>query len=189
MLQARDGTLLPARALSDGTLRFLGLAVLELDPRSGSVICLEEPENGIHPEKISSILGLLQDIATDVEYPDAEDNPLRQVISNTHSPSVVQQVPEDSLLMAELQEDIDEYGNFFKKAVFIPLSNTWRTRIDKDTPTTSIGKLLVYLNPVEIFPNEDQSYDVFNEGVKVEKRVIDREDVRKGMQLEIFHDF
>ena len=124
MLRTRDNTTLPARALSDGTLRFLGLAILELDPRSGSVICLEEPENGIHPEKIPSILRLLQDIATDINFEVGDDNPLRQVITNTHSPSVVQQVPEDSLLMAELREDIDEYGNFFKKAVFTPLDDS-----------------------------------------------------------------
>ena len=35
MLRTRDNTTLPARALSDGTLRFLGLAILELDARSG----------------------------------------------------------------------------------------------------------------------------------------------------------
>ncbi len=51
LLRSRDGTVFPARSLSDGTLRFLGLSVLELDRKSGGVVCLEEPENGIHPEK------------------------------------------------------------------------------------------------------------------------------------------
>ena len=189
MLRTRDNTIFPARALSDGTLRFLGLAVLELDARSGSVICLEEPENGIHPEKISSILRLLQDIATDINYQIGEDNPLRQVIINTHSPAVVQQVPEDSLLMAEIREDIDGYGNFFKKAVFTPLDNTWRTRLEKDLPTTSLGHLLAYLNPIEkgnIYA-DDEDNSIEN---KIKKRVIDREDVKKSQtgQLDMFHD-
>ena len=188
MLQTRDNTTFPARALSDGTLRFLGLAVLELDTRSGSVICLEEPENGIHPEKISSILMLLQDIATDINYPVAEDNPLRQVITNTHSPSVVQQVPEDSLLMAELRESIDQYGKIFKKAVFTPLANTWRTRLVKDVPTTSLGYLLTYLNPVA--KEDPEAYDANSLENKIKKRVIDREDVKKsqGKQLSIPYD-
>ncbi len=185
MLRTRDNTTLPARALSDGTLRFLGLAILELDARSGSVICLEEPENGIHPEKISAILRLLQDIATDINYEVGDDNPLRQVITNTHSPLVVQRVPEDSLLMAELREDIDEYGNFFKKAVFTPLDNTWRTRIEKHVPTTSLGHLLAYLNPTEKEDSEVDETSILER--KIKKRVIDRDDVKKsqGWQLNI----
>ena len=39
----RDGTPHPARALSDGTLRFLALSVLESDPTMQGVLCLEEP--------------------------------------------------------------------------------------------------------------------------------------------------
>ena len=52
------------------------------------------------------MLRLLQDIATDTDSPVDEENPLRQVIINTHSPSVVLQTPEDSLLVAELVEGI-----------------------------------------------------------------------------------
>jgi predicted ATPase len=83
----RYGTVHPARSLSDGTLRFLALAVLKIDPEFKGLICLEEPENGIHPERIPAILRLLQDIATHIRYPIGTDNPLRQVIVNTHSPA------------------------------------------------------------------------------------------------------
>ena len=38
-----------ASALSDGTLRFLALTVMEADPKSRRLLCLEEPENGMHP--------------------------------------------------------------------------------------------------------------------------------------------
>ena len=88
----RDGTNHPARSLSDGTLRFLALAVLELDPNTGGVLCFEEPENGIHPGRIPAILQLLQDIATDPQEPVDDTNPLRQVIVNTHSPALVAEV-------------------------------------------------------------------------------------------------
>ena len=56
MMTGQEGTELPARALSDGTLRFLALSVLELDPETPGLICLEEPENGIHPDRIPAML-------------------------------------------------------------------------------------------------------------------------------------
>ena len=111
-VSSRDGTPHPARALSDGTLRFLALAVLEFDREAQGLLCLEEPENGVHPERIPVMLKLLQDIATDTEEPIGPDNPLRQVIVNTHSPAVVLQVPEDSLLITELRETIQDDRRF-----------------------------------------------------------------------------
>lgn len=93
-----------ARALSDGTLRFLALTVLELDPDTSGVWCLEEPENGIHPARIPIILRLLQDIAMDVEQQQGPGNPMRQVIINTHSPTVVAEVPDDTLVMAQTRQ-------------------------------------------------------------------------------------
>ncbi len=109
-VEGRDGTTYPARALSDGTLRFLALAVLSLDPDPRGVICMEEPENGIHPERIPAMIQLLRDLTADVEAVqfEAKTNPLRQVIINTHSPSVVMQVPEASLLMAEEIERVQD---------------------------------------------------------------------------------
>lgn len=105
-VRTRDGTIHSARDLSDGTLRFLALAVMEFDPHSGGLLCLEEPENGIHPRRIPVMLQLLQDIATDTDSPCDEGNPLRQVIVNTHSPLVFQQVQDDSVLLAELVEGV-----------------------------------------------------------------------------------
>lgn len=89
MVRERDGVPIPAQSLSDGTLRFLVLATLSLDPEAVGVICLEEPENGIHPDRIPAIVQLLRDIAVDPECPMDDTNPLRQVIVNTHSPGVV----------------------------------------------------------------------------------------------------
>jgi predicted ATPase len=143
-IKDREGTSHPARALSDGTLRFLALAILELDPETEGLLCLEEPENGIHPERIPAMLRLLQDIATDVNAPVGTDNPLRQVIINTHSPVVVGQVPEDSLLVAELKETI-RYGQRFKRVCFSFLPGTWRAKAEGSV--VSRGELLAYLNP------------------------------------------
>lgn len=180
MVRFKDGSFFPARALSDGTLRFLGLTVLEQDTRSGSVICLEEPENGIHPDKIAAILLLLQDISTDTSYPSDEENPLRQIILNTHSPLVVQQVPEESLLMAESRtRKVADSGVLEQTVNFVPLTNTWRTKIpNQNSETVSLGKLLSYLGSpsrLEKASKPAASGDFsFNN-----KRVIDRSDVSK----------
>ncbi len=161
-----EGTFHPARALSDGTLRFLALAVLESDPHIQGVLCLEEPENGIHPARIPAILQLLRDIAVDTQEPVGEDNPLRQVIVNTHSPAVFQQVPDESVVFVKAREDLDAEGRCYKKAHFLCLSDTWRNMSED----AALGDLLPYLNPV--LPKK------YAEAAR-KKRVVDRDDMRQ----------
>ena len=156
----------PAKALSDGTLRFLALAVLELDPNAQGVLCLEEPENGIHPERIPAILRLLKDIAVDLNQPVADDNPLRQIIINTHSPVVVQQVEDNDLLAAEFKGE---------GVSFSCLPDTWRTK--SGTPIVSRGIIGIYLNPSGAQMSED--LELRNtKGKTVRRRVIDRDDLQ-----------
>lgn len=146
MVTDRNGTPYPARALSDGTLRFLALAAIEADPEMKGMICLEEPENGIHPDRIGPMLQLLEDIAVDTQEPVDEDNPLRQVIVNTHSPAVVRRVPEDSLLVAEAREGMDGEHRFVRTE-FRWLPDTWRAEHHRDVSPVALGKLLAYLDP------------------------------------------
>jgi predicted ATPase len=180
----RDGTPHPARALSDGTLRFLALAVIELDPAADRLLCLEEPENGVHPERIPAILDLLQDISTDLQEPVGDDNPLRQVIVNTHSPLVVRLVPEDALLVAEPRETLRE-GRRFTRVSFSCLPGTWRTEAPEGPSTVSRGKLLAYLNPT---PAEPERHEPELEPLKAPirpRRVIDRPDLQRLLPLGI----
>lgn len=177
----RDGTAHPARALSDGTLRFLALAVLELDPEAKGLVCLEEPENGIHPERIPAMLALLQDIATDVDEPIGPDNPLRQVIINTHAPAVVGQVLDDSLLVAELKETVQDTQRF-KRLSFSCLPDTWRAKAG-GTSSVLRGKLLAYLNPIlPAGAEDDLSTEDGQSGSKSaragKRRVVDRPDLQ-----------
>lgn len=161
----KNKTSYPARALSDGTLRFLALAVIELDPTAQGVICLEEPENGIHPTRISAILKLLEAIAVDAAMEVGADNPLRQVIINTHSPSVVGQVADEDLLVAEIKA-----GGVH----FSCLPDTWRDK-KCGTPTVSRGTLAAYLNPVV---GSGETIDLKLNETKPRRRVIDRTDLQ-----------
>jgi predicted ATPase len=169
MAEGRDRTPLPARALSDGTLRFLALAVLELDPRAQGLLCFEEPENGIHPERLLAMLRLLTDIAVDVNEPVDFENPLRQVIINTHSPAVVAQVPDESLLVAEPYEKVRE-GKRFQGVAFSALPGTWRSKAG--APSAARGDLLSYLSPFTLDEPGGES-----------RRVVDREDLQRLLSL------
>jgi predicted ATPase len=166
----------PARALSDGTLRFLALSVIEADPRFGGVLCLEEPENGIHPDRIKPMLSLLHEIAVDTQEPVGLDNPLRQVIVNTHSPGVVGQIKDNELLVSVPIISRNGVGQY-TRAGFRWLSDTWRSRAWPDVPTISRGALLAYLNPYL------EEREVGERGYGAEPsdrpRVIDREDMRQ----------
>lgn len=78
-----------ADALSDGTLRVLGLALMLHYPMVLGTLLLEEPENGVHPNQLPALLNLIRDIACDTKLPVDETNPLRQVCFTTHSPGLV----------------------------------------------------------------------------------------------------
>jgi len=166
----RDGAFHPARSLSDGTLRFLALAVLEASSEGG-LLCLEEPENGIHPARIEPMLRLLQDIATDTEEAVGPDNPLRQVVINTHSPSVVKLVPDHCLLVADRERQMVSEGLHVAGSSFLPLEGTWRVKGKLSQRSVPKGRLMAYLNPVPLESDRNAK--------TVGRRVIDREDVRQ----------
>jgi predicted ATPase len=174
-----DRTPHAARSLSDGTLRFLALAVLEQDPEFQGALCLEEPENGIHPARIPAMIRLLQDIATNVYEPVGRDNPLRQVIVNTHSPAVVQQVPDYALLVAQPAEMIHSDMRF-AGVRFCCLPDTWRAK-SPEAHVCKMGDLLAYLNPVIRHEGDTDEAATSNKPrngrTTKTKRVIDRPDV------------
>jgi predicted ATPase len=120
-----DGVFHPARALSDGTLRFLVLATLLEDPEARGTLCIEEPENGIHPERIPPMVRLLRDFAIDPSRAMDRDNPLRQVIVNTHSPLVFRQVELDEVVFLESVERIEGRG---RAAIVEVPEESWRAK-------------------------------------------------------------
>ncbi|QQS71670.1 MAG: AAA family ATPase [Flavobacteriales bacterium] len=101
MMEDLEGLELPASSLSDGTLRFVALATIWQDSAEHGLICFEEPENGIHPQKVDAMVDLLYEIATDAETAVDDNAPLRQVIITTHSPLVVERVDLDDLTFIE----------------------------------------------------------------------------------------
>jgi predicted ATPase len=160
--EMKDGTVHAARSLSDGTLRFLALAVLEADSVATGLLCFEEPENGIHPERVPAMLSLLNDLCVDTQEPTGPDNPLRQVIVSTHSPLIVAQVPDDSIVFAR------RVGEGREPSVgFSPLDRTWRSKAQPTVTSASKGIVLRFLQP--ILAVED-SIRVFDDSARVMDR-------------------
>ena len=127
-LEEPNGVELPARSLSEGTLRFLALAVLSEDPDARGTICMEEPENGIHPANLGAMVDLLRDLAFDPLDAPGEGNPFRQVIANTHSPSLVQLLKPEELLFATADFARRGNGQIARALCLAPLEGTWRDR-------------------------------------------------------------
>jgi predicted ATPase len=81
-----------ASALSDGTLRFISLATLFLQPQKlrPSVILVDEPELGLHPYAITMLASLVKQTAAKT-----------QVILSTQSPLLLDHFEPENVLVAE----------------------------------------------------------------------------------------
>ena len=68
----------PAARLSDGTVRFVGLLVALLHPSPPPLVCIEEPEFGLHPDAVALLAELL-----------VEASDRMQLVVTTHSDALV----------------------------------------------------------------------------------------------------
>ena len=78
----------PARVLSEGTLRMLGLLALIGSEEPPSLVGFEEPENGVHPGRIDLIAEFLKT---------RQIQGTTQYIVTTHSPRLLDTMPPESL--------------------------------------------------------------------------------------------
>jgi predicted ATPase len=83
---------MPARVLSEGTLRVLGLLALSGVKEPPALIGFEEPENGVHPRRIRDIAKILQSRA---------ESGVTQLIVTTHSPILPDHIRDKSLFVCQ----------------------------------------------------------------------------------------
>jgi len=79
----------PIEHISDGTLRYLMLSAIALNPESGYVLGIDEPENGLHPDMLNTITTLLKDTTSRNA----------QLLVATHSPLVLNAFELEDLLV------------------------------------------------------------------------------------------
>ncbi len=87
-----------ASDLSDGTLRFICLATLLLQPQLPAVILLDEPELGLHPAAINVLVALLEKCALDT-----------QILAVTQSVTLVNQLEPRQVWIAERPNGATEF--------------------------------------------------------------------------------
>ena len=69
---------IPATRLSDGTIRFIAILATLLSPSSPPLVCIEEPELGLHPDAVALLAELLVDASKRT-----------QLVVTTHSDALV----------------------------------------------------------------------------------------------------
>lgn len=79
--------------LSDGTLRFLGWAALCLAPELPPLICVDEPETGLHPRVLPVLAGLLRSASERA-----------QIIVTTHAPYFLAQFELDDIAVMRKED-------------------------------------------------------------------------------------
>ena len=87
-----SGYAIPATRLSDGTLRYLCLLAILCDPSPPPLVCIEEPELGLHPDILPTIAKLLREAAAKT-----------QLVVTTHSDILVDGLSEtpESVVVCE----------------------------------------------------------------------------------------
>lgn len=96
LLQWREGDLgltLSGADVSDGMLRFLALAVMCCNPHPPSLLCVDEPEVGLHPRVLPIVGAMLRRAARK-----------SQVIVLTHSPELLHGMPLESIGVMRREE-------------------------------------------------------------------------------------
>ncbi len=122
-LEEEGGISIPASRLSDGTLRWLSLLTILLQPDPPPLVCIEEPELGLHPDVIRPLAKLLLGASERM-----------QLVVTTHSDALIDELSETpkSVIICEKhngssvlkQLDSDQLSDWLKRYT---LGQLWRT--------------------------------------------------------------
>ncbi len=84
-----------AQHISDGSLRYLLLLTIFLNPENGNLLCIDEPEIGLHPDMTNTIAQAIKDTTLNGA----------QIIIATHSPLLLNSFELNEILIFEKDND------------------------------------------------------------------------------------
>lgn len=99
--------------LSDGTLRFIALATLFLQPQLPDTIIIDEPELGLHPFAIAKLAGLLRSAAARGT----------QVIAATQSVTLIDNFAPEDVVAVDLVEGASQFRRLNREGLATWLEN------------------------------------------------------------------
>lgn len=101
-----DGHSIPVQDVSHGSLLAIAMLTLAYLPDPPPVICIEEPERGIHPRLLRHVLDALNRLTAPEEF--GETRQKVQVVATTHSPyflDLFRDHPEDIVIAHKVGRD------------------------------------------------------------------------------------
>jgi predicted ATPase len=104
-VQERGLGMISASRLSDGTLRYLCLLAVLFDPNPAPLVCIEEPETGLHPDALALVGDALREASTRT-----------QLIVTTHSAALIDRFTDDPESVIVCERDFDEATSFRRLA-------------------------------------------------------------------------
>lgn len=119
-----SSTIYGVNDLSDGTIRFIALSVLFLQPNLPSSIIIDEPELGLHPYAIAKLAGMIKSVA-------GRDT---QVILATQSADLVNHFNPEDIITVDQVEGESQFNrlnneNFESWLVEYSLGDLWQKNI------------------------------------------------------------
>lgn len=94
--------------LSDGTLRLLILLAILKSPEPPPLICIDEPELGLHPDWIKLVAELLEEAASRT-----------QLVVATHSPILVSNVNPENVVVVEKEDGVTYLERLSKRELAV----------------------------------------------------------------------
>lgn len=102
--------------ISDGTLRYLCLLAILFNPQRGALICIDEPEVGLHPDMVGEIISAIKQYGSGTQF-----------ILSTHSEHILDDVSVDDVLVCEKTEDNTTRINTFRDEEYMQWAMQYST--------------------------------------------------------------
>ena len=135
--------MIPATELSQGTLIAIAILTLSYIPDTPPIVCIEEPDRGLHPRLLRDVRDALYRLA----YPESvgEKRPPVQVIATTHSPYLLdlfRDHPEEIVIANKIGQEarferLLDQGNIDEILEDAHLGDIWYTGILGGVPSNT----------------------------------------------------
>lgn len=102
--------------ISDGTLRYLCLLAIIFNPRRGRLVCIDEPEVGLHPDMLSELMNAIM-----------ENTSKTQFIISTHSNLLLNQLPVSDVIVFEKDGKNASVARDFREKEYVEWAQQYST--------------------------------------------------------------